>query len=131
VKSLNKPKQSINSVEADKVERHRRSTLQFLSVVSGIATTFLVAPVLPEEILPDMGSPTRWLSLLALGLLASGGSGLWNSILSYLLRAKDLKEVDLKKGGASTEALENQIRELQADMSLVKTGKTTTNSEKL
>jgi hypothetical protein len=31
-------------------------------------------------------------SLIALGFLASGGSGLWNSILTYLLQVKDIKE---------------------------------------
>lgn len=57
----------------EKRERRRRSWLQILSVGSAVLTTFLAAPVLPESILPDMGSGAAWVSLLALGLLASGG----------------------------------------------------------
>jgi hypothetical protein len=31
---------------------------------------------------------------LALGLLASGGSGFWNSILAYITKAKDVKAAE-------------------------------------
>jgi len=39
--------------------------------------------------------------LFVLGLLASGGSGFWNSILSYLLKVKDIKGEVLKEQIAS------------------------------
>ena len=55
-------------------------------------------------------SPDDWTGTLALGLLASGGSGFWNSILTYVTKAKDLKaaeaetkqlEVRAKRGTSS------------------------------
>jgi hypothetical protein len=106
--------------KTEKQERHRRSALQLLAVVSGIVTTFLAAPVLPENIVPSVTGNGRWLSLVALGLLASGGSGLWNGILTYVLKVKDLKGVDLKKGEASIDALHTKIKELQDDLDAFK-----------
>jgi hypothetical protein len=38
-----------------------------------------------------VGIPDGWTGKLALGLLASGGSGFWNSILTYVNKAKDIK----------------------------------------
>jgi len=41
-------------------------------------------------------------SILGLGLLASGGSGFWNSVLTYVTKVKDIKtvEADAKKKAA-------------------------------
>ncbi|MCB1808243.1 MAG: hypothetical protein KDJ99_24770 [Candidatus Competibacteraceae bacterium] len=39
---------------------------------------------------------TLW-GILALGILASGGSGLWNSIFEYLNGIKKLKKMESKK----------------------------------
>ena len=68
-------------------EGHRKATLQILAVVAGIGTTLLAKPSIPSELLPS-----GKLSFIALGLLASGGSGLWNSVLTYLLEIKNIKE---------------------------------------
>lgn len=69
-----------------KVEGRRRSALHVLAVLSAIFTTWLAHDYIPVEISqPNMG----W-SILGLGLLASGGSGFWNSILSYVLQVKDI-----------------------------------------
>lgn len=73
-------------------ERRRRAALQVLAVAAGIVTAFLARPVIPQEIVPA----TSTLSILALGLLASGGSGFWNSVLTYLLEVKNLKELTVK-----------------------------------
>ena len=71
-------------------ERLRHACLQFLAVLSGIATAYLAKDAIPVEI---QNAAKGW-GLIGLGLLASGGSGLWNSILAYVTHAKDLKEAD-------------------------------------
>lgn len=78
-------------------EARRRSMVQLLAVLAGIGTSFLASPALPPEIIPD-----NWFSKLALGLLASGGSGMWNSIQGYVSQAKEVKkaEVEVKKAEA-------------------------------
>jgi hypothetical protein len=42
----------------------------------------------------SVGIPDDWTETLALGLLASGGSGFWDSILTYVTKAKDLKAAE-------------------------------------
>src|SRR5262245_36062259 len=54
-------------------EARRKAILQAMAVVAGVLTAFLAGPALPESLVPD-----HWYSKLALGLLASGGSGFWN-----------------------------------------------------
>ena len=74
-------------------EAWRRAALHILAVVAGIVTARLAQPVIPTK----PGALSSDFSFLALGLLASGGSGLWNSVLTYFLRIKDIKELDLKE----------------------------------
>jgi hypothetical protein len=85
----------------NKKEGLRKSLLQAMSVGSGILTAFLAKPALAEVL------PSGWYSLPAivgLGFLASGGSGLWNSILTWVLNIKNLKKeeaVELHRKNAS------------------------------
>jgi hypothetical protein len=58
--------------------------------MTGITTAWLVNAAIPKGI----GIPDSWTGTLALGLLASGGSGFWNSILMYVIKAKDLKAAE-------------------------------------
>jgi hypothetical protein len=69
----------------------RRSLIQILAVLSGIVTAFLAQDYLPAEI----AKPTNSFSIFGLGLLASGGSGFWNSILTYLTQVKDIQKFDV------------------------------------
>lgn len=69
-------------------EGRRRSCLQFLAVLSGIFTAYLANGYLPQE----LSASTNRFSIIGLGLLASGGSGLWNSILTYFTSVKDIKK---------------------------------------
>ena len=84
-------------------EGWRRAALQAMAVGAGIVTALLARPVISDVV------PGAWASvpgLLALGLLASGGSGLWNSILGYLLRVKDIKKLDVeRKRGVAADRL--------------------------
>jgi hypothetical protein len=41
----------------------------------------------------------------ALGLLASGGSGFWNSILTYVTKAKDIKAAE-----AESKQMEGRVK---------------------
>ncbi|MDR1969297.1 MAG: hypothetical protein LBQ32_11505 [Burkholderiaceae bacterium] len=68
----------------------RCSLLQTLAVASGVGTAYLARDYFPAGI----ANPTEKWSILGLGLLASGGSGLWNSILSYTNKIKDIEKIE-------------------------------------
>lgn len=108
--------------ENSRSENQRKSWLQALGVASGIITTFLAAPAMPDDILPSLDEGTDFFSLLALGLLASGGSGLWNSVMTYLLKLKDLKSLDVSKQQGIVDELEAKVRELESKAELLETG---------
>jgi len=80
----------LNQQNSDaKKEGWRCSILQAMAVCSGILTALLAKPALVGIF------PTGWGSLptiLALGLLASGGSGMWNGLLSWVLSIKNMKK---------------------------------------
>lgn len=77
----------------EKAEARRRSYLQILAVVSGVLTAYLASDYLPAEIATS-ASGKNW-SIVGLGLLASGGSGFWNSILTYVTQLKDIKKLEV------------------------------------
>lgn len=84
---------SLSKAKEDSAEEgRRRAAIQLIAVAAGIATTFLAAPALPENTIPD-----NWLSKLAIGLLASGGSGFWNSIQGYVAQAKEVKKAEVEE----------------------------------
>jgi len=73
--------------EPDK-EGIRKAILQIMAVVSGIVTALLAQTAI-RSVLPDFKTIPH---ILALGLLASGGSGFWNSFNTYILELKNLKK---------------------------------------
>jgi hypothetical protein len=81
--------------DADK-ERWRKVSLQLLGIGAGILTVLLTKSAI-IGVVPELFPSTTnvWLPILALGLLASGGSGLWNALLTYFLQAKDLKKLSV------------------------------------
>jgi len=93
------------SQDDPKKEGWRRSIVQALGVVSGIVTSLLAWPAISGIV---HGPWNTFPVVIALGLLASGGSGFWNTILSYLLQVKDIKELMAEKMGE--EALERKVR---------------------
>ena len=74
-------------------EGWRRAALHVLAVAAGIVTAWLAQPIIPTK----AGALSSDLSFLPLGLLASGGSGFWNSILTYFLKIKDIKELEVEQ----------------------------------
>jgi hypothetical protein len=74
--------------EDAKKEGHRRAVLHVLAVCGGMVTAFLAKPAVSAVLSDALNN--IW-GYIALGLLASGGSGFWNGILSYILEAKNIK----------------------------------------
>lgn len=83
-------------------EGMKRAVLQIMAVISGISTAWLAQPAI-QAALPNFESSWHF---LALGLLASGGSGFWNSFNSYVLELKNFKKemAKLAKEGKITSA---------------------------
>jgi len=103
-------------------EARRKSKVNILSIGCGIITAFLASSLLSgifkdllagdtcsifnpwvtqvENTPCGLSYSTRVFLVLGLGLLASGGSALWNSILEYLLKIKDLKKIEVKRSDA-------------------------------
>lgn len=77
-----------------KREGWRKSILQGMALVAGILTAWLAGPALGDQV---AGVWKTTPGLLALGLLTSGGSGMWNSLLSYLLNLKNFKAAQAKQ----------------------------------
>jgi hypothetical protein len=82
-----------NAQPDERSERHRKSALQLLAVVAGIFTAWSSSSYIPAEI----AKPTETWQIIGLGLLASGGSGFWNSIATYVLKLKDLKKLEVEQ----------------------------------
>ena len=80
----------LNSKNPDPVlEGRRQAALQILAGIAGIITTFLASQTDAVS-----GITRNPLGLIVIGLLASGGSGFWNSILDYVNNAKAAKSAD-------------------------------------
>lgn len=88
-------------------ERLRRMILHVLAFFSGVLTTYLALPVMPQGIADKLG-PAQ---IVGLGLLASGGSSFWNSILTYLLKVKNLKEAEAVQQQVQAKAMATQAND--------------------
>jgi drug/metabolite transporter (DMT)-like permease len=71
------------------LEGWRQAVLHLLAAFSGFVTAWMASATF-ANILP--GSWNRWAGYSLIGLLVSGGSGFWNSILSYAKASKDVQE---------------------------------------
>jgi hypothetical protein len=115
----------ITGIPSDEEEARKRTKISLLAVFCGIITAFLASPLLAgifKNLFPEgtscklneifgMGntgvcgfdlSANGIFLVIALGLLASGGSSLWNSILEYLVKVKDLKKSEANRTEAMT-----------------------------
>jgi hypothetical protein len=73
-------------------EGRRQTMLHILAVLSGMLTAWLASGTAAvQSVLPD--SRLGW---IVIGLLASGGSGFWNSILGYVNKAKEVKKAEVE-----------------------------------
>lgn len=82
-------------------EHWRKFIIHLLAVGAGILTAYL----LPASVLGESKDLTA--TRLCVGLLASGGSSFWNSILSYLNLVKKAKLIQVANLKAAAKA--NQV----------------------
>ncbi len=75
----------------EKQERYRKIVLQVMAVAAGIVSSLLAYPAISGLAFFPTEKTGQTLMIIALGLLASGGSGFWNSFQTYVRKAKDLK----------------------------------------
>lgn len=85
---------SLNATDLDpREEARRKSIIQIMSVVAGLITAFLSSPILAHQFNSNLQN--HILYSVAIGLLASGGSGFWNAILGYMLEIKNMKKAEV------------------------------------
>ena len=90
-----------------RTEGFRRAALHGLAAAAGIAISWLAWPIIAEGLSDVPGQATRPLhvpTVLALGFLASGGSGFWNSVLGYAVSLKSLKQTVAREQAAQVKA---------------------------
>ena len=75
-------------------EGKRRVKIQIIGVIAGILTAALSAGLLPETLYRPGNHEV--MSIILVGLMVSGGSGFWNSILTYTAKIKDVKAAQAK-----------------------------------
>jgi hypothetical protein len=91
-------------------EGRRRAILQIIAVIAGIVTTALLAKLPNQEIIPSLTKIQNWGIIIAIGLLASGGSGFWNSVLTSLTKIKDIIKLE-----AQDKKLESEEKKLKSE----------------
>jgi len=79
----------------EKIEGRRRSILQILAVIASMITASLAIDYLPPGLVP--ASIGKGWAILGFGLLASGGSGFWNGILTYVGKVKEVKKAEAEE----------------------------------
>jgi hypothetical protein len=106
-------------------EALRRALLHILAMVAGIVTASLAwfIDVLPASLPTSMTDKVG--AIFAFGLLASGGSGFWNSILDYVNRVKDIKKAEVKQ---VTAAANEEVKDVAKSSSETKPRKNKTGS---
>lgn len=110
-----------------KKEGLRKVQLQILAIVASIITVILAWPAIAGSV-PGAPSGAWWTSLpgfltvLATGILVSGGSGFWNKIVGYVGAVRDLKKEDAEK--ADAEKLQQNVQAITTakDAGLIETG---------
>jgi hypothetical protein len=130
-----KKNETDHSDKARKKEGQRRSALQLIAVASGVITASLAWTAISSVVQrPDLtyGSPETWFWIVGLGVLASGGSGFWNAVLTYFVNLKDLKEQTVKAteelrkqvaAGVSNQVTQDILQGIKADGSAEKLGR--------
>lgn len=107
--------QYLNDAKLDpQQERKRQLALHLLSVVAGCIVVFLAQGFVVSALPSLSGKLLGWQGI-GLGILASGGSSLWNTVLTYLLSVKNLKREQAlgAKPAAAAQAMQTT---LPADM---------------
>lgn len=106
---------------AARAEAKRKARVHMLAVLCGIVTAALASPAITNytNLFTDKSHFPQPLStiliILALGLFSSGGSGLWNSVLEYLLKVKGIKDAEEKLAASKAEKLKAETDKAEAE----------------
>ena len=99
-----------------KKEGLRKVKLQGLAIGASIITVILAWPAIAGSV-PGAPSGGWWtsvpgvLTIVAVGILVSGGSGFWNKIVGYVGAVRDVKKEDAEKTEA--EQVQQNLQNLQ------------------
>jgi Sec-independent protein translocase protein TatA len=107
-------------------EGRRKIILQILAIVASIITVILAWPVIAGSVpgAPSGGWWTSfpgWLTIVAIGILVSGGSGFWNKIVGYVGAVRDLRNGTTEQTQAETE--KTQAEQVQQEVQMIATAK--------
>lgn len=108
-------------VAAALAEAKRKARVHMLAALCGIVTAALASPAITNytNLFTDKSHFPQPLStiliILALGLFSSGGSGLWNSVLEYLLKVKGIKDAEDKLAASKAEKLKAETDKAKAE----------------
>jgi drug/metabolite transporter (DMT)-like permease len=81
-----------NTAKDSTLEGFRQVALHLLAAISGFVSAWMAGATMPG-VLPS--SWNNYGGYVIIGFLVSGGSGFWNSILSYAKATKDIKEAQV------------------------------------
>src|SRR5206468_10508768 len=86
----------------DKSDNYRRALLQVLSVIAGAMIASQMQSQIAAALGDKLGASIGWPAFGLIGLMASGGSGLWNHVLDIVQATKDQKEKALTSAAAAS-----------------------------
>jgi hypothetical protein len=99
----------LDQKKSDEVmEGRRRSVLQLLAVAFSILTAYLASDYIPKDLVKPGAVSETW-TIAGLGLLGSGGSGLWNAILTYFGKVKDIKKAEAEEKKSEVEEKKSEV----------------------
>lgn len=76
------------------LEELRKASVQLVAVLSGTLVTYLVSDQLSQQ----FGiSEVHWYAYWVFGAMASGGSGMWNSVLDIVREVNRQKQIATEK----------------------------------
>jgi hypothetical protein len=85
---------ALNGALQDPVaESRRKAWVQTLTIAVCLVTAFITRDLIMQG-LGDGTVGVDWRLIMTMGVLSAGGSSLWNSVLTYLVSAKDIKKAE-------------------------------------
>jgi hypothetical protein len=98
----------LNVKRADETAENRRQT--FVRILALFCS--LLASGIFFWTVPDNGIISSWPAAIGYGILASGGSSLWNSVLGYFKNMKEIKDSIAKQTELANEQQRINMRQL-------------------
>lgn len=115
----------LNGVLEDPIEEARRKAyVQALTIAVCVGTALLTRGQIMEA-LRGAGAAMDLKLVLAMGVMSAGGSSLWNSVLTYLVSAKDIKKAEATDRKTTVEHRRNLTLDLVPPSGLAAVGSTT------